>query len=996
MAALISSAGELGTMPPVATSSVVRQIGSSFDGGSVAGLTDRELIERFAAPRDATGEAAFAALVSRHGPMVMHICWQVLGDRHDAEDAFQAVFLVLARKARSIREPDLLGNWLYGIALRTARKSRIQIARRRRNEEAAMMKLSGAGSGTLIDQSAPMPEHHALAGEQAELLYSEIDRLPQPFRLPVVLCYFEGLTPDEAAHRLRCPAGTVRSRLARACDKLRRGLTRRGVVLPSAALATALAPPPASACVASSLCEITARAAIRFAAGQARSGASSAAAMALAREVLKSMLVSKLRPVVLAFMFVGATAAGGSLVAQVLARQAGKPDLRERQAGKPDLPIAAKADDAEGKPGPGRMFVVGRVLDPQGKPVLGASVMVYARSMIFRPATSAERSFVKQLGRASSDVSGRFRVDVPRTSSSRHDGFGAVALAPGFGVAWIDLDPDDDQPPADITLRPEQVIRGRVFDLQGQPARDVKLSVTAIRRVLPTASNPPFENFDGPAFAWTHPDDLPGWPSPAITGADGRFILHGVGPGLRVYLSLVDPRFASEVIEVNTDAASTSQPLSFALKPAMTITGRATYADTGNPVPHARVALNGVNRRNGVRVPPTTTVADGEGRFRVNPPSNLPDRLIADPPGGQPYMRITKRIVWPKGAITHSIDVALPRGVMMRGKVTEKGSGRPISAAIVGYRPRWTANDGPFPLGSPPVETMADGSFELAVSPRPGYLTVQAPTDDYVLDELDEGLLYNGRPGMPRVYAHAFVASDPKPDGDRKAVAEVTAAPRQGITVKGQVVGPDGEPVVDAWMLSRIHLRPNSPSVRQWRGDWHGTARSGRFELHGLDPETEVPVSFFEPKRKLGTTVHISAKRAGGEPIVVKLEPCATATARLVGLDGKPLAGFQSPTLISMVVTPGEFSRLKAQKEGITPADEDTLTHIDPINYATPPAADALGRIVLPALIPGATYRIGDQTTARTPNGPQLRKEFTVKPGEALELGDILIEKPEA
>ena len=115
--------------------SVVRQIASLFDGGSVAGLTDRQLIERFTARRDAAGEAAFAALVSRHGPMVLEVCWQLLGDRHDAEDAFQAVFLVLARKARSIRDPELLGNWLYGVALRTARKARGQNTRRRRKEE---------------------------------------------------------------------------------------------------------------------------------------------------------------------------------------------------------------------------------------------------------------------------------------------------------------------------------------------------------------------------------------------------------------------------------------------------------------------------------------------------------------------------------------------------------------------------------------------------------------------------------------------------------------------------------------------------------------------------------------------------------------------------------------------------------------------------------------------------------------------------------------------
>jgi hypothetical protein len=640
------------------------------------------------------------------------------------------------------------------------------------------------------------------------------------------------------------------------------------------------------------------------------------------------------------------------------------------------------------------MFVVGRVLDPQGKPVAGASVMVYARSMIFQPATSAERSFVKQLGRASSDVSGRFRVDVPRTSSSRHDGFGAVALAPGFGVAWIDLDPDDDRPPADITLRPEQVIRGRLFDLQGQPAALVKLSVAAIRRVLPTGLNPPFENFEGPTFAWTHPDDLPGWPSPAISGADGRFILHGVGPGLRVYLSLVDPRFASESIEINTDAASAAQPLHFALKPVRTVTGRVTYADTGKPVPHARVTVYGIGHRNGVHVPQIPTVADAEGRFRVNPGASV--NVSASPPDGQPYLGTTKSVVWPKGAITSSIDFALPRGVMMRGKVTDKGSGRPISAAIVTFNPHRTANDRSSPPGSRPVETVADGSFELPVVPRSGYVAVQAPTADYVLHELDEGLIDLGQPGIQRVYAHAFVACDPKPDGESKEVADVKAVLQPGVTVKGQAVGPDGEPVVDIWMLSRIHLSPRNPLLRQWRGDYHGTARNGRFELHGLDPETEVPVSFFEPKRKLGATVHISGKRAGGAPTVVKLEPCATAKARLVGPGGKPLAGFQNRALISMVVTPGEFSGIKARKDGTTLADQDTLTSIDPINYANAPATDAQGRIVFPALIPGSPYRIIDQTTARTPDGPRLRKEFTVKPGETLDLGDVLIEKPGA
>src|SRR4029077_138235 len=103
-----------------------------FEVGSAAGLSDRQLLERFTSRSDPVDEAAFAALVARHRPMVLGVCRQLLGDHHHAEDAFQAVFLVLARQARSIRDPDLLGNWLYGVALRTARTSRGRIARRRK------------------------------------------------------------------------------------------------------------------------------------------------------------------------------------------------------------------------------------------------------------------------------------------------------------------------------------------------------------------------------------------------------------------------------------------------------------------------------------------------------------------------------------------------------------------------------------------------------------------------------------------------------------------------------------------------------------------------------------------------------------------------------------------------------------------------------------------------------------------------------------------------
>ena len=356
-------------MTRVETGSIIRQIESLFDGGSIAGLSDGQLLERFNTRRDASRESAFAALVARHGPMVLRVCRQILGDRDHAEDAFQAVFFVLARKAVSLRDPDLLGAWLYGVAIRTARKSHARVARLRRIEETESMLGPSFDSGVLVDSTMRSAEDSAIAREDALALHEEIDRLPKSFRLPVVLCYFEDLTLDEAARRLQWPAGTVRSRLSRAREKLRRGLNRRGVVLPAAAMAAALSARSAGASV-SPRCAMQPQKP-RFASWPGRPSRSSAAI--LAHDVLKSMLANKLSITALSRCSLGAFATGAVHWNRSLAaREVGVITPIEQQSPSRDNP-------ENPAPAPGRMTTTGSVLDPAGKPMAGVPVELLGR-----------------------------------------------------------------------------------------------------------------------------------------------------------------------------------------------------------------------------------------------------------------------------------------------------------------------------------------------------------------------------------------------------------------------------------------------------------------------------------------------------------------------------------------------------------------------------------------------------------------------------------------
>ena len=188
------------------------QLERLFGQGTSIGSSEGELLERFVTGHD---EVAFEALVARHGPMVLGVCRQLLRDPNDVDDAFQATFLVLVRKAGTLRRRDLLGNWLYGVAYRVAARARSLSARR--NSRVASGHDS-VESLTDLECGQEVGLDQTMLLEQGPWLHQEVSHLPEKYRVPIVLCYFEGLTHDEAASRLGWPLGTVKGRLARARD----------------------------------------------------------------------------------------------------------------------------------------------------------------------------------------------------------------------------------------------------------------------------------------------------------------------------------------------------------------------------------------------------------------------------------------------------------------------------------------------------------------------------------------------------------------------------------------------------------------------------------------------------------------------------------------------------------------------------------------------------------------------------------------------------------
>ena len=309
---------------------VVDQLRHLFEGRSVAGASEWQLLRRYLEGRD---EVAFGAIVARHGPMVLGVCRRLLADARDVEDAFQATFVILARKGGTLGEGDPVAHWLYGVARHVALKARASAARRRRLE----------GSARPVEVARPdEPSGRDLAG----VIDQELARLPAKYRAPVVLCYLEGQTHEEAARNLGWPLGTVKGRLARARHLLKGRLSRRGIA-PGGMIALARASRPV---LSPRLMELAMRAA-----GAGRSaGVVPAAVSSLVAGSLSTMLMNKLKAAGIAALMLGTGAAvmayQMSPASQAPAKDKAAPPAKGDPAG-PSLPGDDVADWIAGWPG---------------------------------------------------------------------------------------------------------------------------------------------------------------------------------------------------------------------------------------------------------------------------------------------------------------------------------------------------------------------------------------------------------------------------------------------------------------------------------------------------------------------------------------------------------------------------------------------------------------------------------------------------------------------
>lgn len=940
--------------------------------GRTIQATDRQLLDDFAARRD---ETAFAGLVARHGPMVLRVCHRVLGHEHDAEDAFQAAFLVLARHVGSIRKRDALASWLHGVAYRTAMRVKRSAARRRKHElRAEQRKLPGCSTRqlTLLGSPANSPSWDDVQA----VLDEEIQCLPEPYRAAFVLCVLQGKSVPQAAAELGVKSGTASSRLMRARRRLQQRLARRGIQLAALLAAVSVAESAARAEVPALLARQVIRYGLLTTAGDGASTAIPTHIATLAAGVTRAMFLTKAKIAGVLLLAAGFLAGGGALAHQALA--ANQDETKAEAKGQENAKPQAADEKASSVP------VRGQVLDPEGKPVKGARlIFLYGSSRKYPE---------KVWGTSAAD--GRFEFAVAKTLlddpwyENNKDSTYVVAGADGFGCAFAKLPPGV---AGDVTLRlnkDDVPIQGRILDLEGKPVAGASVRIDdllyfpkkgdltpwleGIKAGTPNSDMVHMTALWSPAYGALIP--------PVTTGADGKFTIKGVGRERLVGLRIDGPTIATRLIKAMTQPSETLRP--YQDKPAMD-GHRATYYGhygptfdlvipptkpvvgvvrdkaTGKPLAGVTVHTYLISGMEGIHNNLIRVTTDKDGRYRIVGLPKGQGNQISARPEDVPYLPALADVPDTPGLEPVTVDFALQRGVWVTGRVTDKATGKPVASGIEYY----ALADNPHLKGVKLDDnnwqpTRDDGTFRTAALPGPGIIAVRSTYERYRMgigadrikgQRAQAGMdLIRTKPYLlhPGNY-HVLVPIDPEPDAE-SITCDVVLDP--GRTLKGIVVGSDGQPLAGA------RVSGEKPMI-YWSQQ---TLKDAEFAITSLGDDESRQIQVMHEGKKLIGTLAVRGSDKG--PVRVQLEPWGSVTGRLVKPDGEPMT--------NVWVNINHLPRVKPDKDGKFRIDGLSRS----LKYSVHVVKD-----------PGYGLEI---------TGKEI-KDITIKPGETKELGEIQVKPME-
>jgi len=964
---------------------VLRQINRLFVEGTISGLPDGQLLERFI---DGHDEAAFTALVERHGPMVLNTCRAVLRDPGAAEDAFQATFLVLVCKARTIRGRESLGGWLHRVAYRNAVQASSDAARKRTRERLF---------GDLRVEDKPRSEP---SDDWREILHEEVARLSEKYRLPVLLCDLEGKTHAQAANELKWGEATVRRRLTGARDLLRSRLARRGVALSAAGLVAALGR-SVSAGVPAAWVDATVKGAGTMSSNAARIAIGevvSTTAAALARKSLRAMLLSNVKNCATVAIVFGLL---GCISWAVVLPQSGRgqaggsmPGPRPAQASPPAQPKAEEPSDLKAT-----ITYQGHVLDPTGRPYAGAALylITYGLKQPKNPPV-----------RATSGADGRFRFEVaksdfdPTYEDAPWSFSTVVARAKGyaFGLA------NDRGDAKELTLQliaDDVPVSGRIIDLEGRPVAGVIVKVLDVRApdkaslgdwLKALEERKELYNLEHLFLpnGWDEPD--PSVIPPIMTGLDGKFRIEGIGRERVSTLQLEGPTIETKQVEVRTRLGETIRVPGYAggknpdlitiygagfehvAGPTRPIEGVVRDQDTGKPL--AGVMVGG-ERALGNPYLSVQSITDSQGKYRlVGLPRGKEGYVLAVPPcdfpvfGSRkaelhvprdkelPYLRARVAVKETRETGPVHLDIKLMRGVWVSGRVIDKVTGKPARGQVEYFVYTDNPHLSKFPdfrwsmIG--PHFTFKDGAFHLVAFPGPGILAARGDADRFVrgtgVDSFTHKQPKNGMFESHPHYVvpvnyHTLAEIDPAA-GAASLTHDLLLETGRSLTVT--VLSPDGKPLTGTQISGLKDM-----------SSWEATpADRSTHSIENLKPGKQRVLSFLDQAKRLTGELVLRGDETVTQKVI--LQPFATLTGRVVNSAGEPWG----EAWLFPIVLPSGYPKLGKD-----------------------------GRFRIEGLIPGKSYSLRLLVNHSRLEG-FIVKDVKVGPGEVKDLGDVVPETPKA